>query len=507
MGKSVNCTYPVEATFGIGPLYALPETSTWDFLCFRPPGDCTALVILVGPPGVDFSNCQLTRDGGDDGGVAISYLRNYELGLFPSTTTLTLAGPPFLVPPSPPASYTSVLPIQGTNGGRVTAASFTLYFTGPTLYDGGNIVGGTFGRPIVRAGMRADVGLTNSLGVGPTTAVPYAPFTSSIPFVDAELLLLDPKSTSWPARQGIYCVTRHTGPCVPFAPTPTVDSAIQVQSLDVAGARQQNLMMPPGGNGAQWMTSAVWINLCRQNGAQFMPPQWMDNTNGSTYGSPSYEAYESFVGSLSIPVAIGRGLNYQATMTARCFTVVEFLPLFQSPIAQFSFVQLPPAPKLWELYHAIAHELRFIYPSAWNSMGTVLGAIANVASAVIPGVGAVVRALAPQPRARPAEELEDVADLEPGVTGSSAPPVSSLGPPPVSGSLRPIRVTANPRAVGLGIASQLQRLSRDMTPRRPRQRGRASSRRSTRTVSRSRSRPRVTIKETVRVRRPRRGRR
>jgi hypothetical protein len=101
--------------------------------------------------------------------------------------------------------------------------------------------------------------------------------------------------------------------------------------------------------------------------------------------APFVDAWDTNLMSVSTAVVIGRGLATQASITVRVHMGLEYIPQEISPVLQFTKPAAIPSMKIVEMYHVALAELnRTVYPSSWNSFGTILNAIGTAVKAAVP---------------------------------------------------------------------------------------------------------------------------
>lgn len=364
----------------------------WDFIVWQPAGDCTAAVIGTGAAGIDFTTRLLSTNNGADGNVVRQYLYFQPLGglagvnltQIPGTTTNSAV---FTYPTQ------TIIPVAGVRAMRPRYGGLTVYPVASSLYDQGTIYAGQFARAPSPGPAVAIGGVVGQFVPNATTLMMYQVQYVDLPFAEGPMALLDPASKAWPFRNGAYLPKRFVNPAIDFVPMAALRESVRVFSSTPAPTRDITLGLPPGINATQQTyVSTQFVPTTYLAGSSYPPCNWLDGTQAGTVpGSVMPEHYDSAPSAMSHPVVIGRGLAPQASITIRAFVGLEYVPAWDSPVLQFSRAGVSPAPMIMDLYHAIVHDLgATVYPSSFNSLGTILSAIGSVVKSAFPTVARAV---------------------------------------------------------------------------------------------------------------------
>jgi len=358
----------------------------WDLLLWRRPGDVVPCVCVAAVAGFDFSSPVAAG-----GNAVVSVVQMQPVTTYGPVQVRVLdtgfplfAGAYFGTPDSRPMAW------------RTTYSSMTTYLTASSLNNQGTVyatqtaprpvAGGQFvqldplyGAPVVHNRVLFDLPLSENL-----------------------MQLSDPRAYTGEAKHGTYQPIRAAGPGRPY-------TRIKVQG-DQSGyltvTDPATAIASPG-----WFGSAVanapimehGIPVCVRGSSfgEIQSPGWTD-ANG-----PFDSGYDSMCNAL----VIYRGLDAAASVTVKLYTGYEYVPAADSPSVQF--VRAPAAPdyRAMEAYFRLCHEMPQCYPGSYNSLGSILGAIAGVAQRAWPVIKRVVPAAisagykaysAPAPAAAPA---------------------------------------------------------------------------------------------------------
>jgi len=320
------------------------------------------------------------------------------------------------------------------------------------LADQGTLYVGTFSRPMTST---TYFRWFNNFAGNPTACqINWTNF----PLDENRLLLTDPRTSMVPAKDGAYVPIRLAGPQQPFvqsykeefgrilAQIPAVagptyvsygsgpafpDGTLPVPTVGRYPYVTGDVSGPAGETGSPFWQSAVPAN------AMWCVDSGYDNINHTLF--------------------IFRGLSSTASITFKCISGLEVIPRVDSPVLQFTSKPVKYSPNALAFYQAVSEEMRMVYPSSFNSLGTILSAIGSAASRIWP----VVRSI-----------------------GSAVVPVldKALGAPEAMSDRQVVTTTARPGAMGTTVQAVLKK-----TMRRGR---RATVRVPQRSASRSRTRSR-----------------
>lgn len=374
---SVCPDYTVSETFGTP---TIGQSADWDCMIIKVPGDVTGAIIVRGIPGCDFeAAAAVPTVPTDQNQVLVSYLRTQQVEEVEISTPYVPYATLNSLPPSPSDKTVTYLPALRPAGSRPRYSGLTVYPVSSDLYNQGTIYAGQFARPSSSGYSGALRGLGREIvpGSSATDWVMAHRVTTDIPFHEAQMQLLDPSAVAWPYKNGAYCPVRFLDPTVDFHQPKLSQPATLGADFGPGGVVTLNV----GGNTLPQHVATQWSKLPTNAGR---PPPWMYNI-GLGQGSIAYDAFDSNTYPLSVPVVICRGLASQASITVRVYCGIEYLPSLESPVLAFTKVAAPPAPNVIALYHAIVHELnRSVWPSSYNSLGSILNTILSVAKTVLP---------------------------------------------------------------------------------------------------------------------------
>jgi hypothetical protein len=346
-------------------------TATWDLLVWRLPGDRAPLQWFAGDAGTDFANYLASTIRGQ-GILTLQPLAQAPdfqyIGILPAALNWTQA---ILASSSLPFSY------------RTVYASMTAYLTASSLNDQGTVFAGQFPAPCSVSGPDTDINAKGPGGIGNFAL--FNRYVTSVPFRENEMLLLDPKAYTAPARDGCYQPLRLTGPTQPFAfgetslgkayrnpPTSAAGTVVLV-----ASASNANVLMPT--------LPAQLTNMC---GGGFNSTR---GYSGVSYTGPLYsEQFNTAFDNVNHGVVLFRGLSLQASVTLKLYTGLEMVPRFDAPGRQFMQPPAKSSPMALDAYYAICHELGTSFPASYNSLGTLLSTIGGVVAKIWPVAKRVV---------------------------------------------------------------------------------------------------------------------
>lgn len=342
-------------------------TPTWDLLLWRAGGDVTPLRWCAAPGGSNFQST-VPIAGAVSGHVpmqAVEWAADGTLNDIAPGSANTLP-------------YGKTVASDGVYCWRTQYASLTAYLTASALNDQGTVFATQQDREIIR-----DYGTLsfNTSVVSPTGAdLLVSAANTSVPFDENEMLLMDPKAYTAPARDGVYIPIRLSGPAQPFA----VPARRQLGLIRHDGA-------PPGvygqlvGGSAFVPAHAIQVDLANR----------MQDYSGvfPIFNITSEQAYNFSYDNVHQSVVIFRGLAPAASVTLKLYTGLEQQPGIESVTRQFARVPNMYSPRAMEAYYRLVHEMPTCYPASFNSLGTILSAISGVASRLWPVVQRVVPAV------------------------------------------------------------------------------------------------------------------
>jgi len=446
-------------------------TADWDFCIIQPPGDCTAAVALAGVAGVNFATTGISANNGADGGLVVQTLATQPLIAAQTASTAVLSDIAYNVNPTAAGAF--IVRATGLYSAvRRRYASLTVYPVASSLYDQGTIYAGSFSRPVNIDTMTEQLYGYSGSAYLPLAANNTAMFRRAyvdLPLSEANMAMLDPQSVGWPFRNGAYIPARYTNPSIDFAPMSFGGSAFRFfgrngtgrdNSIAMAGYGAQvpgyvpTLFQPLSAIGA-FSTSQVAVVFDIESLVIANPA-----------AAPFVDAWDTALMSCSTGVVIGRGLATQASVTVRVHMGLEYIPQENSPVLQFTKPAALPSMKVVEMYHVALAELnRTVYPSSWNSFGTILNAIGSAVKAAVPMVTKLV------PFAAPVLEAVGLSRKKGGSGGGGAPQLVLLMPPkyPPADLKHPLH------ALGLRRASASLRLWLSCLPWREKERQRLAS--------------------------------
>lgn len=363
---SVRPEFRSQTIIGAPPGLATP---TWDLLIWRRPTEGSPVRWCAAPGGTNFRVNGLPA-GATAGEVT---LIDHLPGL-PSAMSHVTPGNDTAFPIS------TIVPADDAYVWRTQYASLTAYLTASALNDQGTVFAVQQQRDVM-----PDLGtLAFNGSYDPPLIVRRA--RTSVPFEENEMLLMDPKAYTAPAREGVYLPLRLSGPSQLFV-RPSVDDTglMKVQDSIVGFPSSQ-----PGFGTTRRapLMGTIVSNYDQQYVSQYYP--FTDTTLNS---------YEFSWDNVHQAVIIFRGLAPAASVTLKHYVGLEQQPGVDAPTRQFARVPNMYVPRAMEAYYRLVHELPSAYPSSFNALGTILGAISSVAQRlwpvvqrVVPAIGAGVRA-------------------------------------------------------------------------------------------------------------------
>lgn len=383
--------YVVSTTIGAPAGTAVGDD--WDCLIFKPPGDCTGAVIVRGPAGTVFDTAHL-GNGVTASSVTVDILRVQPMSQFELPTNFF----PYdnFSPSTPLVGGTTYTPLPALRpvGARQRYAGITVYPVSSDLYNQGTIFAGQFARlsrngfGSARSGLVSDI---PGMGAYPNDWEVFRRVFADVPFDETSMQMLDPAAVAWPYKNGAYCPIRFLDPTIDFQQPAHTEPAMLATQYQSGGTHQAA--------GCVTVPQTIGTQFVKQTVGTERPPPWMYD-QGLVAGNAAYDAFESVTLPVTIPVIILRGLASQASITVRAYQGLEYMAGIDSPALAFTKAPSPPAPNIIALYHQILHDMnRSVWPSSYNSLGTILSAILNVAKTVLPVVGGAI-SLVPHPIAQ-----------------------------------------------------------------------------------------------------------
>jgi hypothetical protein len=341
------------------------STATWDLCIVRTPGDLNPVIWMAGNAETNFAS-----------GSSSSLLNVGQVNLVGTNFGPDGALPPLYGSGSTALPYANLVPADLRLAWRTSYASLSCYMTASALNDQGTVFAGQLAREYLRAPTTA----WNSLITSPSGAsLPVSLCYASVPTNEDQLLLICPKAYTAPARDGCYIPIRLSGPTQPFV-TP-VRGVPGIVAGTVAGGGSGNFSSGVSDNPSIGsVSSAATLPILEGHGTGLLAVSQGGADALYNYGHDN--TYTS--------VVFFRGLSPSASITLKYFTGQELEVDPSSPIRQFAKVPSPYSPNAMEAYYRLVHELPGVYPSSFNSLGTILTAIGSVASRMWPVVQRVV---------------------------------------------------------------------------------------------------------------------
>lgn len=196
--------------------------------------------------------------------------------------------------------------------------------------------------------------------------------TTSLPLSESSMTLLDPKVRVAPAKTGVYVPMYNCGPTFQWCDRTPLSTVL----VDLATPPGVYVPAPAG----IWpgLIDMVWPydpnNGATQNCNWMLSSGILNTVASITEGTDNQ----------TCAVTIFRGLDSSASLTFKFVTAVEIQPLDISPVKQFVTSSAKVCPEAIALYYATVHDMPHAYPSSANFLGAVLA-----------GLGAAARMLAP----------------------------------------------------------------------------------------------------------------
>jgi len=391
--KSMRSQYETLTTV------STPTAGTdWDLAVFKSPGDGAAFIYQSGPLGTNFYETI--------GGPGVSPT---QIGVTPIQPTINLSGGyamttveavPVVInclpryPASRPAAF------------RKAASSITCYLVASALNNQGTVYASQLSHRHVGTFRRRIVDFANVI----TDMECF-----DVPPQEAVLALMDTGFYTSEARNGVYMPLRLSGPTQPYVNAKVLGSdTVRNSAVPAAPLVVFDAVTVPVPSFACLMRTETSVG-------EAYASTWVSNRVGTDITN-TLATIDSGMDNLACGMVIFRGLSKDASVTIKTIDVLEVIPRLDTPALQFSQPAVAPCLKALELYYALSHELRFVYPASYNSFGTLLSTIGRVASTLWPYVSPLVAGgakfiaerLAPPAAAAPA--------LKPAIRASSVKP-------------------------------------------------------------------------------------
>lgn len=363
-------------------------TSNWDALIIVPPSDTVAAFIATNVTGIDFGTTVASVN---------TYLANTTVNMSADNqiraggfNTVTGAA---VVPGNFRSAYSSEQPVAW----RTAARSMTCYSTGSDLYNQGTIYAGTYARrTIPNLAQALDTG-------GPIQHVVVNTAAVSLPLRESDMAAMTPGFYASPAREGVYVVSRLTGPAQEFshAQVPTQWRAVDgmVEYVNITDTTNANSL------------TGMYPRFLQDNFVTMSPS--VPPSSGTGCVSTSFDDRCTWT------VIIARALHPSQSLTLKSFVTLEIIPAAMAPSRQFVSPPAKYEPTALAAYYAIASEMPYAMPGKYNFLGAILPAISAVASKVLPflapiagqaltSLGAAVSQRAAAPKPTPVEHAPPV---------------------------------------------------------------------------------------------------
>jgi hypothetical protein len=359
--NSVRPEYRTQAIVGSPAGLTAP---TWDLCVVRVPGDVCQTYWMSGNSGANFYS---------GSGVISNGALPVRQWAFPGTTNF------FVTYPQPNTNYVTLassLTEDSVVAWRTSYASVTCYLTASALNDQGTVFSSQLARAPSLLGTTNNPSITTPpLPSGATDGIVVNGWKVNIPLNEEDMLLMDPRAYTAPARDGVYQPIRLTGPVQSFTPAVSFASRVSLQPTSSGFLVAEDLIegTPPVS-----VVNDLGIALYGTGAANPV-------TNANLYNSPPDNSYYG--------VTIFRGLSPAAFVTIKSYVGLEFEIAPGSILQQFSKVPALYSPRAIEAYLRAVQEMPNCYPASWNSLGAILAGIASVASKLWPVVQKVVPAI------------------------------------------------------------------------------------------------------------------
>jgi hypothetical protein len=339
-----------------------PDGNDWDCAIWKPSGDGVAWMQKRGPLNSDFTS---------------SFTTAYAIPMQPTVQAGAIGGT-FISIEAVPVSigFESRIPTSRCASFRKAASSLTVHLAASALNNQGTVYASQLAHRCVGEYDEIQTSTNN-------VATKIATF-DVIP-QERTLALLDQAMYTSEARHGVYMPLRLSGPTQPFVQAQMVGHSIYTRSTTGVPYYCIDPTSPVAYTAR--LSRAFTINGYQNN--------W-DGGSGRAGGLlvDPQSTVDTGYDNVAHAMVIFRGLSKDATLTIKSVDVMEAIPRFDAPSLQYA--QLSPAscPRALELYHTISTEMRYAYPASFNSLGTILNALARVASNLWPFVKPAIPVLA-----------------------------------------------------------------------------------------------------------------
>lgn len=351
--------------------------ANWDMIAWRPPGDNICLRYATAPAGFDFTGAVGPTLIGQCVMQPTDWQQQnlYNFSVVPPVTV----GCGVQVMTSRPLAW------------RHQYASVTSYLTASALNDQGTLYVSTFDRPFT------------SVRLQPAPNAPPPPilggvycqqYTTSFPCDENRIMLTDPRSYMAPARDGAYVPLRLCGPSQPFVKSYFSGFALTTGNAGGTLGYPGNVAAADGMPILDGLPCFPSVACDTSTPGYVAVPLWA-SLNGAVVPAGAQWAVDSGYDNLSQVVFLYRGLAASATVTFKCISGLEVIPRVDSPILQFVTKPVRFSAGALNFYQAVAEEMRNVYPGSFNSLGTILQAVGQAASAIWPTVRSVGAAVLP----------------------------------------------------------------------------------------------------------------
>jgi hypothetical protein len=381
---------------------------------YCPPGDVTGVHWVIGAAGSDFAN----PAGGSSilTGQAIlqPVVENVNgpdvVGFAPDTDN-TL-GTSRLIPTL--AYDTAAAPVEW----RITHSGLTVYLDANATADQGMVYATQVsGRTLRDFPCFANKEMTTA---DPVAIMAFRPFI--MPSSEEAIRRYDPSSYQNRANKGVYIPVQRTefdGFVQPasYAMPATIAKLFVPGSLPTPGIRDI-MIFPTSGYGADALKvfgskAAAWLLPCTQD-------EVTGNITRSDWWAAAFDGNydhlampETGLDDVAVPVLIFRGLSASASLSLKRTVGFELVPSDASGSLPFIRKPAPYSPAAIDLYQRITAMLPSAFPAKFNSWGSILRVIGDVASNLAPAVSMI-------------PEFGPVLGGIAGAIGSSATAISSL---------------------------------------------------------------------------------
>lgn len=347
----------------------------WAFCLWSPPGDQTQVVILTGATDVDFTTAVSNTTAAGAGTVQVTTLYSQPYEGVGFDYVFVAGGAP------PPLPVQTPLSVSRYGRWRYRYRGLTVYPVAAPLYEQGTIYAGQISNPVIHGAGRVTEGL-NPIVLNPVPGITaFLECSTLVPLSEERLALFDPSSVAWPFKNGAYLPTRFTSPDMSFVDPPNSGFFFGGTGL-AAGYVLGSIGQPVG--------CRVRPITYRNANGQYVPAPWSDD-NVNQFTGYLFDAFDTSYDMVTQNVVIGRGIHENASITVRSYAGKECVPRFDSAEAQFSRSPARYEKAILDIYFLVAQDMGTVFPSSYNSFGTLLQSIAAAAARVLPMLGRAVR--------------------------------------------------------------------------------------------------------------------